>query len=604
MAMPQLKTGPKIVLLAVAAVVFIFGLKTAAERGWVPTPGIMKALVPSKVVLPDVKDAMVKDVEPVALPTATPAYDPKLPAPTLIRGEIWEWNAQANLIYANGGPATTKGSLMEKHGVNLALIRQDDTTQMRNDLVSCAKELHDGATQCSTGANFIVIMGDGAGQFLAFANPLLKALGPEWQAKAIGATGYSRGEDAFMAAPEIKTNPQAARGILVAGVLRDGDWNIALKWSGDNSIPNNPDEHTYDPNAINWMNADDYLKATESYNAGQCEDRKVVKDGHPTGETKHICVNAIVTWTPGDVNEAHGKGGLAKIVSSKQYRSQMPATIIGPASFFQKNREEIQGMLAATFEAGDQMKAFDQALHKAAAISAKVYNDQSESYWYRYFKGATETDTQGVKIELGGSSVNNLADEKILFGLQSGSNDNFRSTYSLFAKIATEQYPTLFAKNPIPDVKDVVDKSFILGAEASMNNVGGEAEDTNYNAQKYGPTVSKRGYNITFASNSATLTAEGEQVVRQLRDDVAITGLAVKIDGYTDNAGNDTINIPLSKARAESVKHWLQQHAAKNFPDSRFASIDGHGSENPVAPNTTAEGRAANRRTEITLVGN
>jgi outer membrane protein OmpA-like peptidoglycan-associated protein len=596
--MARLKTGPKVILIVLLVVAFVFGLRKAAELGWIPTPGVMKALVPEKAVLPDVKEAMVQNVEPTPLPSATPAAV----RATLIRGEIWEWNAQIGMIYANGGANTTKGSLMEKHGVNLALIRQDDTGKMQEDLIACAREISNGASQCSNGANFVLIMGDGSGQFLAAINPQLKKLGPEFQAKVIGSTGYSRGEDSFMAPPEVKRDPQAAKGLLVEGVLRDGDWNIAQKWEGDNGIKNNPDEKTYDPDAVNWINASDYNVAAADYVAGKCDDRKVVKDGHLTGETKHVCVNGVVTWTPGDVTVAKGKGGLVKVVSSKQYRSQMPDVIVGPKNFFEHNREEIEGMLAATFEGGDQVKAFDQALHKASAISAKVYNDQDEAYWYKYYKGVTESDAQGLKVELGGSTVNNLADNLILFGLEPGTNDNFRSTYTVFANIATQQYPALFKDTPIPDVKDIEDKSFITGAQARMGSGGAEGEAPQYAANETGPVVSKRSYSINFDTGKATFTGEGVRTMQELKDSLAITGLFIQVDGFTDNTGSEPANQALSDARAGAVKDWLQKHAPRNFPDNRFR-IAGHGSQNPVATNDTAAGKAANRRVEITLLG-
>ena len=129
--MPQLKTGPKVVLAALAVAGLIFGLREAASRGLIPTPGIMKALVPERVVLPDLKQAEQANVDPLPLPSDVPANVQA----TQIRGEIWEWNAQANMIYANGGPVTTRGSLMEKHGVNLQLVRQDDTGRMQQDLI-------------------------------------------------------------------------------------------------------------------------------------------------------------------------------------------------------------------------------------------------------------------------------------------------------------------------------------------------------------------------------------------------------------------------------------------------------------------------------------
>ncbi len=144
----RLKPGAKIILLLVVGAVLFFGFRTAVSRGWIPAPGIAKALVPSKAALPDLKEAVVANVEPAPFPDAATA---SVKAP-LIRTEIWAWNAQMNYIYANGGPETTRNSLMEKHGANVKLLRQDDTSQMQNDLIACAKELHDGASQCSSGA--------------------------------------------------------------------------------------------------------------------------------------------------------------------------------------------------------------------------------------------------------------------------------------------------------------------------------------------------------------------------------------------------------------------------------------------------------------------
>jgi outer membrane protein OmpA-like peptidoglycan-associated protein len=91
--------------------------------------------------------------------------------------------------------------------------------------------------------------------------------------------------------------------------------------------------------------------------------------------------------------------------------------------------------------------------------------------------------------------------------------------------------------------------------------------------------------------------------MREIRDSIAITGMFVKIDGYTDDQGNANINGPLSEARANAVKRWLQRKAPSNFPDSRFA-VEGHGASSPVASNSTADGRAQNRRVSITLQGN
>jgi OmpA-OmpF porin, OOP family len=113
--------------------------------------------------------------------------------------------------------------------------------------------------------------------------------------------------------------------------------------------------------------------------------------------------------------------------------------------------------------------------------------------------------------------------------------------------------------------------------------------------------VSRRSYRIQFETGRATVTPEGERQLAALKDSLAITGLFIQVDGYTDDVGSDAVNRPLSLARAAAIQGYVQRLAPESFPSARFA-VAGHGSLNPVATNATAEGRAANRRVEISLL--
>jgi len=72
-------------------------------------------------------------------------------------------------------------------------------------------------------------------------------------------------------------------------------------------------------------------------------------------------------------------------------------------------------------------------------------------------------------------------------------------------------------------------------------------------------------------------------------------GTTVRIIGHTDSTGSDAINNPLSVNRAASTRDYL---VARGVGMNRIA-IDGRGSREPIADNSTAEGRAMNRRVEI-----
>lgn len=72
-------------------------------------------------------------------------------------------------------------------------------------------------------------------------------------------------------------------------------------------------------------------------------------------------------------------------------------------------------------------------------------------------------------------------------------------------------------------------------------------------------------------------------------------GTHITIIGYTDSTGSDAINNPLSVDRANSTRDYLVGHGVAA---SRFTT-EGRGSRDPIADNSTAAGRAANRRVEI-----
>jgi peptidoglycan-binding protein ArfA len=103
---------------------------------------------------------------------------------------------------------------------------------------------------------------------------------------------------------------------------------------------------------------------------------------------------------------------------------------------------------------------------------------------------------------------------------------------------------------------------------------------------------------INFDTDGFTLAPASAQVVAQIADKVkACPGSKLAVVGYTDNTGNDAINVPLSTNRAKAVADALVSDGL-TAPD---VASSGEGSANPIADNGTPAGRAQNRRVEITV---
>ena len=102
------------------------------------------------------------------------------------------------------------------------------------------------------------------------------------------------------------------------------------------------------------------------------------------------------------------------------------------------------------------------------------------------------------------------------------------------------------------------------------------------------------------------MSAQGQQIIAKMASQLAPTQVShLVVNGYTDNApiGRElkrrgvTTNLELSQKRAEAVMQYMISQGVK----PELISAQGHGDSDPIAANTTPQGRAQNRRVEITL---
>jgi outer membrane protein OmpA-like peptidoglycan-associated protein len=127
--------------------------------------------------------------------------------------------------------------------------------------------------------------------------------------------------------------------------------------------------------------------------------------------------------------------------------------------------------------------------------------------------------------------------------------------------------------------------------EASTRGTGVEVTQTADNQLKLNIPS-----DISFDTNRADIKPNFRPILDTFAQGLAKNPAArVTIVGHTDSTGSDAINNPLSVNRAASVRDYLETRGVAKG----VVAIDGRGSREPVADNTTTEGRARNRRVEM-----
>ncbi|WAW09799.1 OmpA family protein [Oxalobacter vibrioformis] len=132
-----------------------------------------------------------------------------------------------------------------------------------------------------------------------------------------------------------------------------------------------------------------------------------------------------------------------------------------------------------------------------------------------------------------------------------------------------------------------------------------QKDDMTASTQNTGVTVTKTEDNfmqvnipsdISFTTGSSQLNSDFRHVLDKVAANLkAYPNTHIIVAGHTDSTGSDAINNQLSRDRATHVRNYL---VSQGVQSSRIR-IEGLGSQYPTADNSTAEGRAENRRVEI-----
>ncbi len=138
-------------------------------------------------------------------------------------------------------------------------------------------------------------------------------------------------------------------------------------------------------------------------------------------------------------------------------------------------------------------------------------------------------------------------------------------------------------------------------AASAASAVGGRVDEVVRNNARliYQVSLSEDQGNFRFGKTDLPDEAKArlDQMIEQLKQDPK--GVWIEIEGHTDNRGDAKTNENIGLARAEAVKRYLYE---KHQVPLHKINVISYGETKPIAPNTTRDGRAKNRRVVVKVL--
>lgn len=295
-------------------------------------------------------------------------------------------------------------------------------------------------------------------------------------------------------------------------------------------------------------------------------------------------VDVACLWEP-DVSLAlQGRPGAHRLFSTADATELVADVLLTTQKMLSENREVAEKVAQVWFAGVAKAEANKAEAARLIATVVPRFRD--------------ELGVDGTLQAFDWVKWTNVADNARFFGL-TGESPAFDRVYnqadSIWTKYPEAKITDRFA--PIALRSDVVVKK-IWEAEGRKT----EVQKPSYEPKvaETGAPVFTKPVTINFDTGKSDLDPESmhiinNQVIPQLE---MARAMHVRIEGNTDNVGNPKNNQDLSEKRAKSVMDFM---VSKGIDGERIFH-KGNGDANPVASNKTADGRAANRRTDILFI--
>ena len=290
-------------------------------------------------------------------------------------------------------------------------------------------------------------------------------------------------------------------------------------------------------------------------------------------------VDAAVTWEPDLSAAVTARGDEAHVLVSTTAATHIIAdTLVARQDLIDQAPGTVRDFVQGWFDGIEMIKRDPAASYALVGRELKL-------------------DAETVSGMLSGLKLTPYADNAQFYGLAGGKphyETLFDTAFVIWRKKGLVTRPV--------SAKEWVDARFISALAAAYP--GQRVEEPKLATRKASAddrAIINKQIQIHFTPGSDEIMPGSFIVLDALGETMTSFGNTyLRVEGNTDSTGSVTANMTLSERRALAVKNYV----LKNFPNIqavRFQTI-GHGSANPVAPNTTETGRQLNRRTDIKVI--